>query len=362
MKRLLVLFVMVVMVATFALASGSSESQEAAASGEVEDPVELALELADRATRGANANYQGTSDETVAVVMPQLDNEGFRAMYIGSLSAGIEQNASVVTLDARNDVDTQLAMIEDMITQQVDAIVFVPVDSAAMSTGVVRANDAGIPIVAMDRSTQGGELTALVESNNVAIGRGGADLMVQAAENLDVPVEELRVLELLGDMATSAAVERHEGFSEAAGEYGITIVQEGATNWDPAQANAAVLDAFQANPDINAIYMASGCAMYTGVRSALETIGRLHTRNEEGHVILISSDGCPAPMDGIREGYVDGDSAHQMLRIGRTAVDVAIDAAQGNPPSQEVFRMDPDLITPENVESLDHWANNLSVE
>jgi len=326
------------------------------------DPVELAIELAEKATRGEEADYEGGSGYLIGVIMPRLDNPGFRAMYIGLLARAIELDVSVTTLDAQDSVDTQLAMIDDLITRGVDGIVFVPVDSAALSTGVINANEAGVPIVAMDRSTEGGELAALVESDNVKIGEGGADLMAQAAEDLGVAIEDLKVLELLGDMNTSAAVDRHEGFSTRAEELGIEIVSELPTYWEPDRANAAVLDGFQANPDINAIYMASGCAMYPGVKSALESLDKLHERTNPEHVILISSDGCAAPLDGIRNGYVDGDSAHQMLAIGGEAVEAAFNAAQGEELDERTIRLAPDLITPENVEEPTHWANAIRVE
>jgi len=137
------------------------------------------------------------------------------------------------------------------------------------------------------------------------------------------------VLELLGDMNTSSAVERHEGFSTRAKELGINVVTELPTYWEPDKANAAVLDGFQANPDINAIFMASGCAMFSGVKSALESLGKWHSRDEPGHILLIGVDGCPEPLNAIREGYYDGDAAQQLVTMGRKAVESAFIAAKG---------------------------------
>jgi len=154
--------------------------------------IKLALELADKATRGEKANYEGKSGIAIGVIMPRLDNPGFQAIYIGALSKAIELDASVVTLDAHDSVDTELAMIDVLITRKVDAMVFVPVDSAALSTGVLRANEAGVPIVAMDRSTEAGELAALVESDNMAHGAKGADLMTEMARKLGLEISNLK--------------------------------------------------------------------------------------------------------------------------------------------------------------------------
>ncbi|NMB90402.1 MAG: sugar ABC transporter substrate-binding protein [Chloroflexi bacterium] len=335
-------------------------SEEAAPAGEA-DPIALAIDLANKATRGESAELQGSSGKTIGIVMPALDNDGWRAIYIGALSKAIELDVSVITLDARDQVETQTAMIEDLITKQVDAIAFVPVDSAAMSSAVQKANAAGIPVVTMDRSTEGGDVVALVESNNVEIGQKGADLMAEVAQEYGVDVADLKVLELLGDLATSAGQERHEGFSTTAAELGINVVAELPTNWSAEKANAAVLDGFQAHPDINAIYMASGCAMYSGVESAMRSLNKFFPGDDANHIILISTDGCPAPLQAMRDGYVDADSAQQLLATGTTAIQVAVDAIDGKMPESGVIRLGPDPIRPDNVDELTHWSNVLNV-
>lgn len=330
---------------------------ESEAEAEEQDPVLLALELADKAAAGEAAEINSESDITIGVVMPALDNDGWRAIYIGVLSKIIEMDVNLITLDARDSVENQTAMIEDLITKQVDAIVFVPVDSAAMSTAVQLANQANIPVVTMDRSTEGGDVTALVESNNVEIGAKGADLMVEVAEKSGIALEDLVVLEIMGNLATSAGKERHEGFTTRAEELGLEIAVQLAANWSAEEANAVVLDAFQANPDINAIYNASGCAHHSGVEPALISIDKWIPAGEEGHIILISTDGCPAPLEAIRQGYVDADSAQQLLTMGQTAIEVAVNAVNGIEPEEPIIRLGPDPITPDNVDDPFHWAN-----
>ncbi len=362
-KAFFVIFLSLVMLASlFAGGKQESQSSQTPSAQTPTDPVQLATELANRATKGQSANYTGSSGITLAVIIADLSNPGYRGMYIGALSEAIKLNASLITLDAQNNVSTEMSQIEDMITKKVNGFVLVPVDSAAISAGVKEANAAGVPVVTMDRSTDAGKVAALVESNNVGIGTAGANLMAQAAKAQNMSLTSLRVLELLGDMTTSAAVERHQGFADRAKQLGLDIIAQGSTYWQEAKANAAVLDAFQAHPDINAIYMASGCAMYAGVSSALKSINKLIPRDKPGHIILIASDGCPGDMNGIRDGYVDGDAAHQMLNIGATAVKLAFDAAKGITPKESVVRMAPDLVTPQNVDSKDHWANVVKVQ
>lgn len=346
--------------------AGSTEGTEAPgasppAAAEGGDPLEQAVGLLRQAVRGESVNYEGASGKTIGILIPWFDGEGFQANFVGMAAEAIENDVSMLTFDAQRSPEKALAAVEDMISQDVDAIVMDPFDSAALSAAVQRANAAGIPVVAYDQAPQSGELAGLVASDNVEIGAEGADLLVEAAEEQGVAVEDLRVIELLGDLASESGRDRHEGFSTRAEELGIEVVAELPTNWDDGQANAAVLDGFTAHPDANAVFMASGCAMYTGVESALRALDKLKPRGEEGHVLLISVDGCPAPVEGIRQGFVDGDSAQQLLVIGQRAAEIAIAVANGEDPGETTVRLGPDPTTPDNVDDPAHWSNVIKV-
>jgi len=322
------------------------------------DSIKLAMQLADQAGSGQTASYAGTSGKTIGVVMPQFDNEGYRAMYIGVMSEAIDSKWSVITLDANLSADAQLADIEDLITKKVDAIAFTPVDSSALSTAVEEANTANIPIVAMDRSTTAGNVTSLVESDNVAHGAMGADMMLAALTKAGIKPADAKVLELLGDQATSAGQERHQGFANRAAQLGLNIVSALPTDWDNAKANAAVLDAFQAHPDINAIFSASGCAMLAGIESAMQSLKVWNPVGDPKHIILVDVDGCPISLAAIRDGYLDADVAQRQPLMGALAVRSAISAVNGVAPDKDIL-LPPDPITKDNVDDLTHWANQL---
>jgi ribose transport system substrate-binding protein len=322
-----------------------------------EDALTKAIDLASKAASGQAAEFKGTSGKTIGVVMPQFNNDGFLAMYIGVLTEAIKQNVSVTTLDAQLSVEKQLSMIEDLISKKVDAIVFVPVDSDALSTGVKKANDANIPIVAMDRSTTAGVVTALVESDNVAHGAKAADLMLAALQAHGIAPENSKILELLGDQATSAGVERHQGFVDRAKALKLNIVTALPTYWDNAKANAAVMDAFQSHPEINAIYSASGCAMYAGIESALKSLNKLYPASDPKHIVVVDVDGCPISLDAIRNGYLDADASQQILGMGMTAAQSAIAAADGKAPASATVLLPPIAITKDNVADTNLWAN-----
>ena len=330
-----------------------------------EEPTEEAAVTETEAVDDATTEDVEVADDNTAeeglvfgVSLPQLDADGFAACNSAIMAFAAQNGIEVISLDASNDVEKQLSQIEDFITQEVDAIIFTPVDAGGSVKAVEKANEAGIPIVAMDRSTEGGELTGLVESDNVAHGAAGADLIAEAAKAAGIALEDVQILELLGAQASSAGIERHEGFSKRAEELGLAIVASLPTEWQNDKAYSATLDAFQANDGINAIFEASDIAMHGGVESALKQIEKLVPIGEEGHIIISSVDGGAQGLDAIRNGFIDGIASQSLIEMGRKAAEIAYTAAMGESVEDSVVRLSPTLATPETVDSDQLWANN----
>lgn len=314
--------------------------------------VEKAKELSDMALNGRPANIDG--DPTIGVVMPTLDNAGWIAIYAGVVRAILENDVGLETYSANDDVQLQMNIIDDLIAKKVDGIIFVPIDSAACSVAVEKANEAGIPIVCMDRSTEGGEPDAVVVSDNVEIGREAARQMAKYADG-----KELKVFNLQGDMATSSGVERNQGFVEEIANYdNVEIVAEISGDWQSDKGNAAVLDAFQAHPEINAIYLPSD-AYTQGVVAALEQLGKLFPSGDDKHILIISVDGQPIGVENVAQKYVSADVGQALFNVGDTSVNYIIDIIDGQTLKEPFVLVPPEVIDGSNYDSPDFWANQM---
>ena len=294
---------------------------------------------------------------TFGIAMPQLDIDGFKANLVGIRQFAEKNNIELIVTDAKSTADTQMQQVEDLITKKVDAIVMCPVDSGALAAAVQKANTAGIPVVSFDRNIKGGTLTGLAESDNTAHGAKGADLMKQAAEKLNIKVADLIVLELLGTQSATAGLERHNGFSNRAKELGINIVSSLPTEFKNDNAYNAVLDAFQANPNINAIFIPSDNALYSGVESALRQLGKLIHTGEKGHIVITTVDGGPQGLTGIRSKFVDAIAAQSKLIMSEEAMKLALKAVKGEKIDQSIVRIQPTPVTIDNVDDSSLWAN-----
>ena len=333
--------------------------------GEAQTETQTTSDTAAETDGGGEAAAEETGEEaglTFGVSMPQLDNDGFKANLIGIQQFADENGIELVVTDAKAMADTQMQNIEDLITNDVDAIVMCPVDSGALAAAVTKAEDAGIPVISFDRNVEGDVLTGLAESDNKAHGAAAADLMVEVAEAEGIAVEDLVVLELLGTQSATAGLERHQGFEERAGELGINIVASLPTEFENDTAYNAVMDAFQAHPDINAIFVPSDNACYSGMESALSQLNKLVPKGEEGHILITSVDGGPTGLDGVRNGYIDAIAAQSKLLMSEEAMNMALKVVQGETLEENIVRIQPTTVTQENVDDPTLWANAITIE
>jgi ABC-type sugar transport system substrate-binding protein len=108
---------------------------------------------------------------------------------------------------------------------------------------------------------------------------------------------------------------RGGGFHDIIDQYPNIEVIQRPTNWQADVASQAALDVAAAN-ELDAIYMHSDCNAGPPVLAALEQLGQLHPRGEDGHIFLAGIDGCPIALESIRAGSMDQSSSQPLPDFG----------------------------------------------
>lgn len=346
MKKLISMLILVAMFACLLTGCGSTASTETEAPAAEAPAAEPAVE---------------DNSLVIGVTLHDLSSDGYAANLIGIKEyAASMGNVEIKAVSADGSAETQVGQVEDFITSGVDGIIILPVDSSALSNVVGEAVAAGIPVVSMDRSVDGDVATVTIESDNYKHGIEAADLMVKAAEAQGMTAADLKVLELLGAQASSSGLERHEGFADRCAELGVTIVSSLPTEWEADKAYNSVLDAFQANADINAIFEASDIAMHSGVSSALDQLGKYIPAGTDGHVIITSVDGGPNGIEAVKEGYIDAMAEQGLLIMGSEALEYVIAAINGDTIDNKLIQLAPVAVTKDNADSDELWPNKIA--
>jgi ABC-type sugar transport system substrate-binding protein len=146
---------------------------------------------------------------------------------------------TLVLVDGKADIGTEIAGVQQLISQQVDAILVVPSDAVGITPALKKANEAGIPVFAVNNRAddKAAEIVTFIGADDVEFGRQQAKLLVESIG------EEGKVAYMMGQLGTSAQLLRKQGFDEVLKDHpGITILEEQAANWDAAKALSLTQD------------------------------------------------------------------------------------------------------------------------
>ena len=274
--------------------------------------------VADETEANGADEEEANGDIVIGVSLSTLVNPFFLDVEEGIRDAAEENNVTVHVVGADDDAAVQSAGIDDLLQHDLDLLIVNPVDAEAIVTTIEYINDThNIPVITLDRSSDGGEVVTFVASNNVA---GG----VQAAEFIvDNVGEGAIVVELEGQPGASAARERGEGFNSVADD-SLDVVARQTANWNRAEGLSVLESILQAHPEIDAVF-AHNDEMALGAIEALRAVGMLDD------VLVVGFDGIDDALEAISAGEMAATVAQQPVLMGRMALEAAVEHLAGNP-------------------------------
>ncbi|MFE0738698.1 multiple monosaccharide ABC transporter substrate-binding protein [Streptomyces sp. NPDC058855] len=111
----------------------------------------LLLTACGQNSEGGSEESKGKKDLTIGIAMPTKSSERWIADG-RNMTASLEKAGFSTTLQyGEDDPDQQVAQIENMITQGVDALVVAAINGEALSNVLQQAADADIPVISYDR-------------------------------------------------------------------------------------------------------------------------------------------------------------------------------------------------------------------
>ncbi len=188
---------------------------------------------------------------------------------------GKEYGYEITLINADNNVEKQVADVEDLIAQGVDVIFYNPVDSSACSTVMDRVQAAGVDMVVFNAKADGYE----PGEDYLFLGIGecydqGAEVAKWIGENYSKE-NPMRILHLTGSMSQSWSLDRGEGFVETieAVQPDCEFVSTQCANCSRIDAQQMTLNVLQANQGgIDVIY-AHNDEMILGAIAAVKEYG-----------------------------------------------------------------------------------------
>lgn len=232
----------------------------------------------------------------------------------------------LIEVVADGDAQTQNSQIQSLIIQQVDAILVCAVDQNTVERALMRAKRANIPVIAYDRALPDSRVVnAFVGPDSVSDGLAAGQYMVEQLKGRE---GKIQVLELLGALNDQNGIDRSKGFRDAFKALPDVEIISMPTDWDSAKALAATQNAFQANPNISAIFAATDTQI-PGIQTVLSNIGKLKPVGEAGHIVVTGINGSNDGYEATKNGIADGIVVMDLNTTGKTAIQLATTLIEG---------------------------------
>ncbi|HHT43597.1 MAG TPA: sugar ABC transporter substrate-binding protein [Firmicutes bacterium] len=252
-------------------------------------------------------------------------NNPFFVTIEQAIRAEVEANGdTLITLDTRQDMATQIQQIEDMINQGIDLLFLCPVDSFGIQPALDMLKAAGIPVVNFDTDVADRDMVnTILVSNNVNAGYVvGQDLVERFPNGAKIAILDAPYAE--------ACVQRVQGFMEALGgddKYQIVAQQNGKGDIGESLPIAEAI--LQANPDLD-VFFAINDPSALGALSAVKSAGLLN------QVTIYGVDGAPDAKASIKEGGLTATGAQSPINIGLQSLEVAYRILAGEEVEKEI--------------------------
>ncbi|MBQ2260166.1 MAG: sugar ABC transporter substrate-binding protein [Loktanella sp.] len=264
---------------------------------------------------------------TIGITQNNVGVDSYQTTYERAFIAAAEANPDVnaIVLDAGGDVARQLAQIEDLIQQQVDAIIIWPTNGEAVIPAVRRAHNAGIPVVVTNSNIaeQGFDfISSFSGPDNVTQGSRAAEIMCERFTELGIE-DEARVVQISGQPGYTTAIERQQGFDERLPEVcpNVTLVATQPGDWNR-ERSQQVMEAFLIQyDDIDGVY-AGDDNMGIGALNAARAAGR------EG-ITFVGATNFAVGYDAMEAGDYWGSIYQSPVDDAEAALQTAIDILNG---------------------------------
>jgi ABC-type sugar transport system substrate-binding protein len=243
-------------------------------------PASLAVVLVAAAVAAATSASTSVRVKTIRIglVLPALSNEAINDIKLGAEARAKQLGGIQILTVGTYKGEEQAKAVENFIAAKVDVIGYDSIDAAAVGPALVKANEAGIPVVGLVSKADKGKHATFIAADfrqdgefigtwmNKALGGKGNVALVE------------------GNPADAADGQLKSGFKTGLKKNGSTIklVTVVPTGWDRAKALTVATDILTGHPDLQGMYgMNDDVAL--GALQALQAAGREKDIELAGH-------------------------------------------------------------------------------
>lgn len=276
----------------------------------------------------------------IGVSIARVDDNFMTYVRSGLEEAAKKDNVQIQFEDAQGDVVRQLNQVQGFLNQKVDAVIVLPVDTAATANMTRAAVEAKTPLVYVNRHPDERVLpkgVVTVASNDVEAGQLQMRYLAQKLGGKGT------LAIIMGDLAQNSTHDRTEGVKQVLKDYpDIKIVEQQTAEWQRNKGMDLTSNWLLAGTRFDAI-VANNDEMAIGAAMALQQAGKA-----KGEIAIVGIDGLPDGLAAIKRGMLAASVFQDPKAQATVALQAAIKMIKGEPVETDVW-VPFQLITPEQV-------------
>ena len=267
------------------------------------------------------------ADMTIGITQNNVGVDSYQTTYEKAFieHAGGKDGVETVVLDAGGDVARQIAQMQDLIQQQVDAIIIWPTNGKAVVPVVRQAHQAGIPVVITNSqiAEEGHEfIKSFSGPDNITQGIYAAEMM---CDKLKADGKEAgKIVQISGQPGYTTAIERAKGFEDRLPEVcpDIELMETQPADWNREKAQRVMENFLIKYDTIDGVYSGDD-NMGVGALNAAKDAGRA------GDIIFVGATNFSVGYEAMERGEYWGSVYQSPVEDAKNALDTAIAVLNG---------------------------------
>ncbi|MGF1475303.1 MAG: sugar ABC transporter substrate-binding protein [Geminicoccaceae bacterium] len=267
------------------------------------------------------------ADMTVGITQNNVGVDSYQTTYEKAFieHAGTKDGVETVVLDAGGDVARQIAQMQDLIQQNVDAIVIWPTNGKAVVPVVRQANQAGIPVVITNSqiSEEGFDfIKSFSGPDTITQGIYAAEMM---CDRLKAQGKEgAQIVQISGQPGYTTAIERAQGFEERLPEVcpDVQLMETQPGDWNREKAQRVMENFLTKYDTIDGVYSGDD-NMGVGALNAAKAAGRA------GDITFVGATNFAVGYEAMERGEYWGSVYQSPVEDAKNALDTAIAVVNG---------------------------------
>lgn len=283
----------------------------------------------------------GEKKTRIAVIPKGTTHIYWRSIHAGAAKAAKESGVEIIWQGPQQEGDRQrqIEIVQNQISQGVDAIVLAPLDSRSLVPSVSTARKRNIPVVIIDSSLESEEYESFIATDNH---KGGYLCAKRLSELLGGKGKVLMLRYMEGSASTE---QRERGFLDGMAEFGGEIELlphdqfSGATMEKALSVSQNLLNRY---PEIDGIFCPNESSTQ-GMLRALQTAGKA------GQVKFVGFDVNDALLEGLKNRQIHGLALQDPFHMGYIGVLTAVQVL-GKQPAERRIDTGVRMLTLDNIQ------------